>query len=79
MIAQIVGEPTVDAAVDCVGFEARGHGAGEIGNAAASPIVLEVDQEIAHNRAARQRGGRVVIAETASAMNPLRQYSRAIP
>ncbi|HZU00043.1 MAG TPA: formaldehyde dehydrogenase, glutathione-independent [Ktedonobacteraceae bacterium] len=28
MIAQIVGEPTVDAAVDCVGFEARGHGAG---------------------------------------------------
>jgi glutathione-independent formaldehyde dehydrogenase len=28
MIAQIVGEPMVDAAVDCVGFEARGHGAG---------------------------------------------------
>jgi len=28
MIAQIVGEPEVDAAVDCVGFEARGHGAG---------------------------------------------------
>ncbi|MBM3264319.1 MAG: formaldehyde dehydrogenase, glutathione-independent [candidate division Zixibacteria bacterium] len=27
MIAQIVGEPEVDAAVDCVGFEARGHGA----------------------------------------------------
>src|SRR2546422_5641801 len=27
-IAQIVGEPVVDAAVDCVGFEARGHGAG---------------------------------------------------
>jgi len=27
-IAQIVGEPLVDAAVDCVGFEARGHGAG---------------------------------------------------
>jgi len=26
-IAQIVGEPVVDAAVDCVGFEARGHGA----------------------------------------------------
>jgi len=26
-IAQIVGEPLVDAAVDCVGFEARGHGA----------------------------------------------------
>jgi glutathione-independent formaldehyde dehydrogenase len=25
-IAQIVGEPIVDAAVDCVGFEARGHG-----------------------------------------------------
>ena len=28
MIAQIVGEPEVDAAVDCVGYEARGHGAG---------------------------------------------------
>jgi len=28
MIAQIVGEPVVDASVDCVGFEARGHGAG---------------------------------------------------
>ncbi len=25
-IAQIVGEPEVDSAVDCVGFEARGHG-----------------------------------------------------
>jgi glutathione-independent formaldehyde dehydrogenase len=28
MIEQIVGEPVVDAAVDCVGFEARGHGVG---------------------------------------------------
>ena len=28
MIEQILGEPVVDAAVDCVGFEARGHGAG---------------------------------------------------
>ncbi len=28
MIAQLVGEPVVDAAVDCGGFEARGHGAG---------------------------------------------------
>ncbi len=28
MIAAIVGEPEVDAAVDCVGFEARGHGIG---------------------------------------------------
>jgi glutathione-independent formaldehyde dehydrogenase len=27
-IDQILGEPLVDAAVDCVGFEARGHGAG---------------------------------------------------
>jgi glutathione-independent formaldehyde dehydrogenase len=26
-LAQILGEPLVDAAVDCVGFEARGHGA----------------------------------------------------
>jgi glutathione-independent formaldehyde dehydrogenase len=25
-IAEILGEPEVDAAVDCVGFEARGHG-----------------------------------------------------
>ncbi len=28
MIEQVLGEPVVDAAVDCVGFEARGHGAG---------------------------------------------------
>jgi glutathione-independent formaldehyde dehydrogenase len=28
MIEQVVGEPLVDAAVDAVGFEARGHGAG---------------------------------------------------
>jgi len=28
MIAQVVGEPVVDAAIDCVGFEARGHGQG---------------------------------------------------
>jgi len=28
MIEQILGEPAVDAAVDAVGFEARGHGAG---------------------------------------------------
>lgn len=28
MIAQILGVPEVDAAVDCVGFEARGHGHG---------------------------------------------------
>jgi glutathione-independent formaldehyde dehydrogenase len=27
-LAQILGEPEVDAAIDCVGFEARGHGAG---------------------------------------------------
>jgi glutathione-independent formaldehyde dehydrogenase len=27
MIAQILGEPEVDAAIDCVGFEAKGHGA----------------------------------------------------
>ncbi len=27
-IAEVLGEPEVDAAVDCVGFEARGHGAG---------------------------------------------------
>ncbi|GCF09440.1 formaldehyde dehydrogenase, glutathione-independent [Dictyobacter arantiisoli] len=28
MLTQIVGEPVVDAAIDCVGFEARGHGQG---------------------------------------------------
>jgi glutathione-independent formaldehyde dehydrogenase len=28
MVDQIIGEPEVDAAVDAVGFEARGHGAG---------------------------------------------------
>jgi glutathione-independent formaldehyde dehydrogenase len=28
MIAQLLGEPVVDAVVDCVGFEARGHGQG---------------------------------------------------
>lgn len=28
MIEQVLGEPEVDAAVDAVGFEARGHGAG---------------------------------------------------
>lgn len=28
MVAEILGEPEVDAAVDCVGFEAKGHGAG---------------------------------------------------
>lgn len=27
-LAQILGEPVVDAAIDCVGFEARGHGSG---------------------------------------------------
>jgi glutathione-independent formaldehyde dehydrogenase len=27
-LAQLLGEPLVDAAVDCVGFEAKGHGAG---------------------------------------------------
>ncbi|GCE16187.1 formaldehyde dehydrogenase, glutathione-independent [Tengunoibacter tsumagoiensis] len=27
-IAQILGEPVVDAAIDCVGFEAKGHGQG---------------------------------------------------
>lgn len=35
-LAQIVGEPVVDAAVDCVGFEARGHGA----NAGEAPATV---------------------------------------
>ncbi len=29
-VEQVLGEPEVDAAVDCVGFEAKGHGAGAI-------------------------------------------------
>jgi glutathione-independent formaldehyde dehydrogenase len=37
MIEQILGEPVVDAAVDCVGFEARGHG---VGTGAAPATVL---------------------------------------
>jgi glutathione-independent formaldehyde dehydrogenase len=45
MIAQILGEPMVDAAVDCVGFEARGHGEGA-GEAAATVLndVMSVTQ-----------------------------------
>ena len=34
-IAQILGVPEVDSGVDCVGFEARGHGAGAKGEAPA--------------------------------------------
>ena len=43
-IAQIVGEPTVDSAIDCVGFEAHGHG----GDAAVErpATVLNALQEI---------------------------------
>src|SRR5437870_4092 len=37
MIAQILGEPEVDAAVDCVGFEARGHGS-DAGEAPATAL-----------------------------------------
>ena len=43
-IAQIVGEPVVDAAVDCVGFEARGT-FGQNGNGAASHGA-EFDHEV---------------------------------
>jgi glutathione-independent formaldehyde dehydrogenase len=43
-IAQIVGEPVIDCAVDCVGFEARGHGAGAAKEAPAT--VLNSLQEI---------------------------------
>jgi glutathione-independent formaldehyde dehydrogenase len=41
MIAQIVGEPVVDAAVDCVGFEAHGHGvgAGEVSATALNDVI----------------------------------------
>jgi glutathione-independent formaldehyde dehydrogenase len=44
-IAQIVGEPVVDCAVDCVGFEAHGHG-GEAG-VERPATVLNALQEIA--------------------------------
>ena len=37
-IAQIVGVPEVDSAVDCVGFEARGHGAGAAKEAPATVL-----------------------------------------
>ncbi len=37
-IAQIVGVPEVDCAVDCVGFEARGHGAGAAREAPATVL-----------------------------------------
>jgi len=37
MIAQILGEPEVDAAIDCVGFEARGHGS-DAGEAPATAL-----------------------------------------
>lgn len=37
-IAQILGVPEVDSGVDCVGFEARGHGAGAKGEAPASVL-----------------------------------------
>ena len=43
-IAQIVGEPVVDCAVDCVGFEARGHGSGASKEAPAT--VLNSLQEV---------------------------------
>jgi glutathione-independent formaldehyde dehydrogenase len=43
-IEQIVGVPEVDAAVDCVGFEARGHGAGYVKEQPATVLnaVMEV-------------------------------------
>ena len=37
-LEQILGEPLVDAAVDCVGFEARGHGAEGAGEAPATVL-----------------------------------------
>jgi len=45
MIEQILGEPVVDAAVDCVGFEARGHGA-DAGEAPATVLndVMSITQ-----------------------------------
>ncbi len=41
MIAQIAGEPVVDAAVDCAGFEAHGHGvgAGEVPATALNEVI----------------------------------------
>ncbi|MDQ2886656.1 MAG: formaldehyde dehydrogenase, glutathione-independent [Chloroflexota bacterium] len=43
MLEQILGEPEVDAAVDCVGFEARGHG---VGAAEAPATVLNSVMEV---------------------------------
>jgi glutathione-independent formaldehyde dehydrogenase len=43
MIEQIVGEPEVDAAVDCVGFEARGHG-GDASHEAPATVLNTVMQ-----------------------------------
>jgi len=43
-IAQLLGEPVVDCAVDCVGFEARGHGSGATKEAPAT--VLNSLQEV---------------------------------
>lgn len=42
-VAQIVGEPEVDCAVDCVGFEARGHGA-ESGQEAPATVLNSLMQ-----------------------------------
>ena len=43
-IAQITGEPLVDSAVDCVGFEARGHGAESVVESPATVLnsIMEV-------------------------------------
>ncbi|MCI1280564.1 MAG: formaldehyde dehydrogenase, glutathione-independent [Nitrospira sp.] len=43
-VAQILGVPEVDSAIDCVGFEAKGHGAGGLTEAPA--VVLNAAMEI---------------------------------
>ncbi|MCA9290140.1 MAG: formaldehyde dehydrogenase, glutathione-independent, partial [Phycisphaerales bacterium] len=43
-VAQILGVPEVDSAVDCVGFEARGHGADA--NTEAPAVVLNASMEL---------------------------------
>ncbi|MCI3986391.1 formaldehyde dehydrogenase, glutathione-independent [Bacillus vallismortis] len=43
-IEQILGEPTVDAAVDCVGFEASGHGSQGEAPAAVLNSIMDVTQ-----------------------------------
>jgi glutathione-independent formaldehyde dehydrogenase len=54
-VKQILGVPEVDAAVDCVGFEARGHRDGTEQNAAVLNQAMEVTRA-AGEAGCRRRG-----------------------